>query len=48
MPRGITTDVMTPPAIVAALAAGYRPYWHPSADGIPAVAARAVVIHELA
>jgi hypothetical protein len=29
-PRGLTVDVLTPPAIVAALAAGYRPRWHPS------------------
>ena len=25
-------DVLTPPAILAALAAGYQPQWHPSAD----------------
>jgi hypothetical protein len=30
-PRGMTVDVLTPPAIVGALAAGYRPRWHPSA-----------------
>ncbi len=30
-PRGITADVLTPPAIVRVLAAGYRPQWHPSA-----------------
>jgi hypothetical protein len=30
-PRGGTADVLTPPAIVAALGAGYRPRWHPSA-----------------
>jgi hypothetical protein len=30
-PRGIVVDVFTPPAIVAALRAGYRPSWHPSA-----------------
>jgi hypothetical protein len=30
-PRGIEVDLLTPPAIVAALAAGYRPHWHPSA-----------------
>jgi len=29
--RGIEVDVLTPPAIVAVLAAGYRPQWHPSA-----------------
>ena len=27
-------DVLTPPAILAVLAAGYRPQWHPSADKI--------------
>jgi len=31
-PRGATADVLTPPAILAVLAAGYRPLWHPSAD----------------
>ena len=30
-PRGVTVDVLTPPAIVAVLAGGYRPQWHPSA-----------------
>jgi hypothetical protein len=30
-PRGIAGDVLTPPAILAALASGYRPCWHPSA-----------------
>jgi hypothetical protein len=30
-PRGVTADVLTPPCIVAVLAAGYRPRWHPSA-----------------
>jgi hypothetical protein len=34
-PRGAATiDVLTPPAIVGVLAAGYRPRWHPSADAI--------------
>ena len=28
--RGGTVDVLTPPAILAVLAAGYRPQWHPS------------------
>jgi hypothetical protein len=32
-PRGVTVDVLTPPATLAALAAGYRPLWHPSAGG---------------
>lgn len=27
-PAGIAVDVLTPPAIVAALTAGYRPIWH--------------------
>jgi hypothetical protein len=30
-PRGIEVDVLTPPSIVAVLAASYRPLWHPSA-----------------
>jgi hypothetical protein len=30
-PRGMSVDVLTPPAIVAVLAAGYQPRWHPSA-----------------
>jgi hypothetical protein len=30
-PRGIVADVLTPPAILAALAAGYAPQWHASA-----------------
>jgi hypothetical protein len=30
-PRGIDVDVLTPPSIVAVLARGYRPQWHPSA-----------------
>jgi len=29
--RGITVDVLTPPAILAVLSAGYKPHWHPSA-----------------
>jgi hypothetical protein len=33
-PRGTMVDVLTPPAIVGGLAAGYRPRWHPSADAI--------------
>lgn len=28
-PRGIDVDVLTPPSILAVLAAGYRPLWHP-------------------
>ncbi|MCW2308105.1 hypothetical protein [Rhodobium gokarnense] len=31
-PVGITVSVLTPPAILAVLAAGYRPRWHESAD----------------
>lgn len=30
-PRGIEVELLTPPAIVAVLSAGYRPHWHPSA-----------------
>ena len=30
-PRGITTDVLTPPAILTVLARGYAPLWHDSA-----------------
>jgi hypothetical protein len=30
-PRGLTAQVLTPPAILSALSAGYRPRWHPSA-----------------
>jgi hypothetical protein len=30
-PRGAMVDVLTPPAVVQALAAGYEPKWHPSA-----------------
>jgi hypothetical protein len=33
-PRGIAADVLTPPGILAALASGYRPCWHPSARAI--------------
>jgi len=31
-PRGITVSVLTPPAVVAVLTAGYRPAWYPSAE----------------
>jgi hypothetical protein len=31
-PRGVAVDVLTPPAILAVLSAGYRPRWHPSAQ----------------
>jgi hypothetical protein len=30
-PRGVMVDVLTPPAILRVLAAGYQPRWHPSA-----------------
>jgi len=30
-PRGRIVDALTPPSIVAVLAAGYRPQWHPGA-----------------
>jgi hypothetical protein len=33
-PRDTTVDVLTPPAIIDAIAAGYRPRWHPSAEAI--------------
>jgi hypothetical protein len=31
-PRGIAVDVLTPPAILAVLSAGYQPHWHSSAE----------------
>jgi hypothetical protein len=31
---GISADVLTPPAILAVLAAGYRPTWHSSAEHV--------------
>ena len=31
-PRHGVVDVLTPPAILGALAAGFAPHWHPSAD----------------
>ncbi len=31
-PGGLDVDVLTPPAILAVLSAGYRPRWHPSAE----------------
>jgi hypothetical protein len=31
-PRGLAVDVLTPPAILAVLSAGYEPHWHPSAE----------------
>jgi hypothetical protein len=30
-PSGVTVDVLTPPSILAVLAVGYEPQWHPSA-----------------
>jgi hypothetical protein len=30
-PRRVAVDVLTPPAIVGILSAGYEPRWHPSA-----------------
>jgi hypothetical protein len=30
-PRHIDVDVLTPPAVLAVLSAGYQPHWHPSA-----------------
>ena len=32
-PHGLLADVLSPPGILAALSNGYRPRWHPSADG---------------
>jgi hypothetical protein len=32
-PHGVVVDVLTPPSILAVLKAGYRPRWHPSAEG---------------
>lgn len=32
-PRGVAVDVLTPPAILAVLSAGYEPRWHPTAAG---------------
>jgi len=32
-PRGITVDVLTPPAIITVLAKGYVPLWHRTAQG---------------
>lgn len=34
--RHIVVDVLTPPAILAVLAAGYCPHWHPSAKDLVA------------
>ena len=31
-PRGGTVDVLTPPAILRVLSAGYKPRWHPSVE----------------
>lgn len=31
-PRHGTVDVLTPPAILAVLVAGFEPHWHPTAD----------------
>jgi hypothetical protein len=31
-PRGIEVEVLTPPSILAVLARGYQPRWHPSAQ----------------
>jgi hypothetical protein len=33
-PCGIAVDVLTPPAILAVLSAGYQPHWHPSAKDV--------------
>lgn len=34
-PRGIDAEVLTPPSIVAVLAQGYAPQWHPSVEAQP-------------
>jgi hypothetical protein len=31
-PRGLSVDVLTPPAMLTVLKRGYAPLWHPSAD----------------
>jgi hypothetical protein len=31
-PQRITVDVLTPPAMLGVLKAGYEPHWHPSAE----------------
>jgi hypothetical protein len=31
-PRGLAVEVLTPPAVLAVLSAGYGPRWHPSAE----------------
>jgi hypothetical protein len=31
-PRGIVVEILTPPAILSVLSAGYGPHWHPSAE----------------
>lgn len=33
-PHGAFVEVLTPPAVVAVLKAGYRPQWHPSAEAL--------------
>jgi hypothetical protein len=33
-PHRIEVEVLTPPAILAVLSAGYRPLWHPSAERV--------------
>jgi hypothetical protein len=30
-PRSLAVELLTPPAIVTVLSAGYQPSWHPSA-----------------
>ena len=32
--RGVVVDVLTPPSILAVLARGYQPLWHPSANSL--------------
>jgi hypothetical protein len=33
-PRGLLAEALTPPSILAVLAHGYRPHWHPTADAL--------------
>jgi hypothetical protein len=35
-PRGVLVNVLTPPSILAVVAHGYHPQWHPSAEALDA------------
>jgi hypothetical protein len=41
-PRGHAVDVLTPPSILAVLAAGYAPLWHPSAARVAVMTGEAI------